>query len=153
MEYNWKKVAAKMVKAKTVDECDKLMANYDRSQKGLKRYLRTETKKYQNNSRDWDYGDENLDAALDPYLYCPQVWQSIRKATARYVFEYKTFIVEKDFERMNDDYVRSGGPKEYRAGKYMKPYPIYKVLKRTKNGRVKKVIRRFRMRGHRRTSP
>ena len=36
MEYKWKKVAAKMVKAKTEDECDKLKANFDRSQKGLK---------------------------------------------------------------------------------------------------------------------
>ena len=35
-------MAAEMVKAKTVDECDKLMANFDRSQKGLKRYLRKE---------------------------------------------------------------------------------------------------------------
>ena len=70
---------------------------------------------------------------------------------AKYNFRYKTFIVIKDFERMKDYYVRSGGP--HCAGKYMKPYPIYKVIKRTKNGRVKKVIRRFRMRVHRRTSP
>ena len=37
---NGKKVAAKMVKAKTEDECDKLLANFDRSQKGLKQYVR-----------------------------------------------------------------------------------------------------------------
>ena len=68
----------------------------------------------------------------------------------KYKFEFKTFIVIKDFDRMKDDYVRSG---EDHARKYMKPYPIYKVIKRNKNGRVKKVTRRLRMRVHRRTSP
>ena len=47
MDDAWEKVAAKMIKAKTEDECDKLMANFDRSQKGLKQYLRKGTKDYQ----------------------------------------------------------------------------------------------------------
>ena len=42
MQYKRIKMAAKMVKAKTVDECDKLQANFFRSREGLERYLRKE---------------------------------------------------------------------------------------------------------------